>query len=96
MLETPSDACSLFCSGYFYPERNGVAPPPEWWADFEERTGIVPIANAKSDNAEDVLPPGILNKGPLSFDDYTSEVGHAKMMIGLGYPIISPSPYLAM
>lgn len=87
-----------FRTGYFWPERmSGIAPPPEVWLDFEERTGILPIATAKSLNSEDVLlPPGLLNKGPLPFTNYTSEVGHSRMMIALGYPIISPSPYLAL
>lgn len=75
---------------------HGIAPPPEIWLDFKERTGLTPVANAKSENSEDVLPLGIDNKGPVPFHKYTEEVGQSKLMIALGYPIISPSPYLAL
>jgi hypothetical protein len=73
-----------------------IAPPPEVWLDFQERTGITPIGNAKSDNPTDTVPPGVINQGPVPFQNYTSEVGHSKMMIALGFPVISPSPYLAL
>lgn len=75
---------------------NGIAPPSEIWLDFEKRTGLTPVANAKSEKSEEILPPGINNKGPVPFDMYTKEVGQSKLMIALGYPIISPSPYLAL
>lgn len=85
-------------TAYFHPERMwGLPPPTETWLDFEERTGLSLVANARSEGSEDLaLPAGINNHGPVPFDNYTSEVGHSRMMIALGFPVISPSPYLAL
>ncbi|KAJ9093875.1 hypothetical protein QFC21_006248 [Naganishia friedmannii] len=89
---------------YFWaPFLDDIAPPPsEIWADFYKRTGLTPIANAEplpkdhDLDAFDKTPRGIVDRGPIPIDEYTSEVGHAKMMIGIGSPVISPSPYLAL
>ena len=87
-----------WCPEYFYPEKMwGIPPPIETWLDFEKRTGLSLIANAKAWGPEALgVPAGIDNHGPQSFDNYTAEVGRSKMMIALGFPVISPSPYLAL
>lgn len=86
---------------YFYPEEiSYLAPPTEIWPDFENQTGLLPIANARplpdSPDRPQIVPEGLLNRGAMSFDNYTRQVGRSKVMIGIGFPPISPSPYVAL
>lgn len=84
---------------YFYPHRIGAAVPVEVWPSFEAETSLIPIANAqalhKTDDMQDT-PEGLVNRGPLSMEEYTDQVAHAKAYLGIGRPEISPSPYLAL
>lgn len=87
--------------GYFYPDRTGGLSPPEHvWESFHAKTGLHPIANARilndDPNEPQETPEGVVNRGPIDRDAYTSEIGHAKVLIGIGMPAISPSPYLAL
>ncbi|KAJ9103677.1 hypothetical protein QFC20_004680 [Naganishia adeliensis] len=83
---------------YFYPEEiSNLAPPTEIWPEFEERTGLVPVANARplpnSPNRLQTLPTGLVNRGPVSFDNYTRQVGLAKVFISIGcqgVPVLIP------
>lgn len=42
------------------------------------------------------IPEGINNLGAQSRDGYASVLGHAKAMLGIYKPEISPSPYVAL
>jgi hypothetical protein len=87
---------------YFFPNRTGDLPPPlEAWSGFHAQTGLVAVGNAKPlvDGAEGEpqgTPEGVVNKGPVGRDEFTKQVGEARMMVGIGMPAISPSPYLAL
>ncbi|KAI5450299.1 hypothetical protein NCC49_003210 [Naganishia albida] len=88
-------------TSYFYPDRTGgLSPPEEAWESFHAVTGLWPIANARPLNDDPNEPPdtpkGVVNRGPVSRDEYTAEIGHARVFIGIGMPAISPSPYLAL
>ncbi|KAJ9112510.1 hypothetical protein QFC22_006259 [Naganishia vaughanmartiniae] len=87
---------------YYFPNRTGDLPPPlEAWTGFHAQTGgLQAIGNAKPSNPLDPgdppgTPDGVLNRGPLDRDAFTKQVGEARMLIGIGMPAISPSPYLA-
>lgn len=84
-------------AGYFYPDRTGgLSPPEEAWESFHAVTGLWPIANARplndDPNEPATTPEGVVNRGPVSRDEYTAEIGHARVFIGIGMPaIVSPS-----
>ncbi|KAJ9093528.1 hypothetical protein QFC21_006362 [Naganishia friedmannii] len=87
---------------YFFPNRSGDLPPSlEAWQGFLRETGLQAIGNAKPlfpgvEGEPQSTPEGVLNRGPVGRDEFTEEVGKARMMIGIGMPAISPSPYLAL
>jgi hypothetical protein len=84
---------------YFYPHRISAALPTKVWPSFEDETWLVPIANAhalRETDEEQETPEGLVNRGPLSMEDYNDQVAHAKAYLGIGRPDISPSPYLAL
>lgn len=92
---------SFTIKGYFYPDRTGgLSPPPTVWSSFHAHTGLHPIANARvlndDPNEPQSTPEGVVNRGPVDRDTYTAEIGHARVLIGIGMPAISPSPYLAL
>jgi hypothetical protein len=87
---------------YYFPNRSGDLPPPlEAWTEFRGDTGLEAIGNARPlvEGAEDEpqgTPEGVVNRGPMGREEYTKQVGEARMMVGIGMPAISPSPYLAL
>lgn len=54
---------------------------------------IVAVAGQKGEEVEE---DGVLNKGMLPMPKWYNEVAHSKVLIGLGDPTQSPSPYDAM
>lgn len=42
------------------------------------------------------LPPGLVSLGRQSREDYQTLVGSAKALLGIGFPTISPSVYVAL
>ena len=89
----------IWSAEYFYPHRTGAALPLELWSSFKEQTLLTPIANArtlKDDEEEQDTPEGLVNRGPLSMEEYNDQVAHSKAYLGIGRPDISPSPYLAL
>ncbi|GHJ87038.1 hypothetical protein NliqN6_3440 [Naganishia liquefaciens] len=88
-------------TSYFYKDRTGGLSPPEHaWASFHAKTGLWPIANARvlndDPNEPSTTPEGIINRGPMERDVYTAQMGHARVLVGIGMPAISPTPYLAL
>jgi hypothetical protein len=88
--------CFPECLGYFYPDRTGgLSPPEEAWESFHAVTGLWPIANARplndDPNEPATTPEGVVNRGPVSRDEYTAEIGHARVFIGIGMPAIVSS-----
>ncbi|KAJ9103197.1 hypothetical protein QFC21_002620 [Naganishia friedmannii] len=83
---------------YFYPHRMGLVPQ-DVWPPFQNATSLAPIANAralKETDVEQSTPPGLINKGPVPSANYTQQVANSKVLLTIGRPEISPSPYLAL
>ncbi|KAJ9122974.1 hypothetical protein QFC24_004012 [Naganishia onofrii] len=83
---------------YFYPHRMGLVPQ-DVWPPFQNATSLAPIANAralKDTDVEQSTPPGLINRGPVPSNDYTRQVATSKVLLTIGRPEISPSPYLAL
>ncbi|KAJ9119145.1 hypothetical protein QFC22_003636 [Naganishia vaughanmartiniae] len=83
---------------YFYPHRMGLVPQ-DVWPPFQNATSLTPIANAralKDNDVEQTTPPGLTNRGPVPSKDYTKQVATSKVLLTIGRPEISPSPYLAL
>jgi hypothetical protein len=73
--------------------------PQDVWPPFQNATSLAPIANAralKETDVEQSTPPGLINRGPVPSNDYTRQVATSKVLLTVGRPEISPSPYLAL
>ncbi|KAJ7594912.1 hypothetical protein C8J56DRAFT_927958 [Mycena floridula] len=42
------------------------------------------------------IPPGLVNMGSLKQKEFYRELGHSRVLIGIGSPYLSPSPYDAL
>jgi hypothetical protein len=73
--------------------------PEDVWPPFQSATSLVPIANAhalRESDLEQDTPPGLINRGPVPSANYTRQVAESKVLLTIGRPEISPSPYLAL
>lgn len=68
------------------------------WPDFEFVGGFVDDRGKEeiAKQGEMSLPEGVVNLGLLDADKFDKEVSSARVMIGLGWPTMSPSPYRAL
>ena len=68
------------------------------WPDFEFVGGFVDDRGKQEieKQGEISLPEGITNLGPMTADAFDKEVSSARVMLGLGWPTTSPSPYRAL
>jgi hypothetical protein len=82
---------------YFYPNTFAFALDLDVWSNFESSTGLVPLGTARNLNeGEYVDPPGLNNLGPLKRAEYDRKLAESKVLVGIGRPEISPSPYAAL
>lgn len=100
-LQTPKViASSLTCrsaSEYFYSNTFQFALDINLWVDFEASTGLVPLGTTQNLNKGEYKdPPGLINLGPLKRDVYDQKLAESKVLVGIGRPEISPSPYSAL
>lgn len=82
----------------FFYERQ--APPVDSWPDISEQTGLN-IVCAAADHRDDGsshwdLPVGIESTGHLSKEEFAAAMGKSRVMLAIGRPEISPSPYEAL
>lgn len=85
-------------SEYYYDYN---APIFEAWEWMKEDTGLDIVSSSKIteyDNGKDVypLPDGIENLPHLDPIEFQKELGKSTLMLGIGTPLISPSPYDAL
>ncbi|KAJ7596312.1 hypothetical protein C8J56DRAFT_774392 [Mycena floridula] len=60
-------------------------------------TGLSVIAGLYVDeNHEKDIPSGLVNLGSLKQKEFYRELGHSRVLIGIGKPYLSPSPYDAL
>jgi hypothetical protein len=82
---------------YFYAETFTEALDPRLWASFENTTGLKPIGTAVNlANRHFEAPEGLYNLGSLSRSNYDRKLAESKVLLGIGRPEISPSPYSAL
>jgi hypothetical protein len=82
---------------YFYPRTFQFALDINLWTKFQASTGLVPLGTTKNLNeGEYEDPPGLINLGPLKRDLYDQKLAESKVLVGIGRPEISPSPYSAL
>lgn len=65
------------------------------WPDFEFVGGFVDDRSDKERAAQGEMsvPQGVKNLGLLNAEQFDKETGLARVLIGLGWPTRSPSPY---
>ncbi|KAJ7598798.1 hypothetical protein C8J56DRAFT_1157886 [Mycena floridula] len=71
------------------------------WTDvsFEHSpiSGLSVIAGLRGDDKhEKDIPPGLVNLGSLNQKQFYKELGNSRVLIGIGKPPLSPSPYDAL
>lgn len=68
------------------------------WPDFEIVGGITDPRNEAEieKEGEFPVPPGIINLGKLDPEQFDAELGKARLLLGIGFPGLSPSPYRAL
>lgn len=74
--------------------------PSVLYSAASNATGLSFVTTASHDddsrkNGQE-LPPGLSSAGYMQKKDYDLMVGKAKVMLGMGKPTISPSPYAAL
>ncbi|GAA94683.1 glycosyltransferase family 18 protein [Mixia osmundae IAM 14324] len=78
--------------------KSSLAWTAEDLAELKNATGLDLIAGVKQPKDENdyVLPDAIRNIGAASRDDFITRIGSAKVMLGVGLPTDSPSPFEAL
>ncbi|KAF7979996.1 hypothetical protein HWV62_40088 [Athelia sp. TMB] len=82
---------------YFAPDM-GAAWPTDFYDAAAQETGVLFVVGADPDDRfdESVLPQGMLNHGRLEQKEFLGRLGKASVLIGIGNPANSPSPYDAL
>ncbi|KAF8311214.1 hypothetical protein DL93DRAFT_2061318 [Clavulina sp. PMI_390] len=110
--ERPEGQAYIFAKrqSYFAPQRD-LAFPLSFWDRAAKRTGVRFVAGAENDKEErarrkdmpkldgevpEVLPESITNYGLLPQSDFVDAIAHSRLLVGVGNPIISPTPYEAL
>lgn len=94
---------------YFYEWRAPATTPRDQFARAakelaEEFPGFEFVGAVRDDRSpqdmeqsgEMSLPEGIKNMYPLDADQWDAEVAQARLLMGIGWPTLSPSPYRAL
>ncbi|KAJ7771080.1 hypothetical protein DFH07DRAFT_241000 [Mycena maculata] len=85
---------------FFHP--SGRAWPPEFFDLASESTGVAILAGAKDSPGAPVqaspsdLAPSIKNLGPMEQDEFYDVLSRSVVLIGMGDPVLSPTPYDAL
>ncbi|EIW69739.1 hypothetical protein TREMEDRAFT_29688, partial [Tremella mesenterica DSM 1558] len=93
---------------YFYQYANPMWEPSYFtraaaelsaiWPDFEFVGGFVDDRSDKDRETQGPMPvpEGVKNLGLLDAERFDEEVGMSRLLVGLGWPTMSPSPYRAL
>jgi len=87
-------------------ESENRAWPPEFFTAASAELGIDIVIGASGDDLvgqsgralrpEDVLPKGVTNLGKLGLSAFIEELSRSQVLIGVGLPWTSPTPYQAL
>lgn len=82
----------------FYDEWLGKRLLPRWQdiARTLAEQGFELLAMAGDDSGQHPIPESIRSMGRVGRTEYQAILGHAKVMLGIGRPEISPSPFVAL
>jgi len=91
----------------FFSSKNGKGWSPDFYDAATEATGISFVVGASqspsnlttsfADPADQgTLPKSITNYGILSQENFLKTLAHSRMLIGVGDPVTSPTPYDAL
>ncbi|KAI0036919.1 hypothetical protein K488DRAFT_75693 [Vararia minispora EC-137] len=88
----------------FFKELHRRAWPPEFYADAVHTLGVRLVASIKYDEAldgskldfDEVLPRGVERLQQLGPMEFAEELMKSKVLIGIGQPEHSPTPYVAL
>ncbi|KAL7415019.1 hypothetical protein BDY24DRAFT_433906, partial [Mrakia frigida] len=70
---------------------------PEWYERLASDTGMEIVSVARDDtNGKHVLPEGIQSLGTLSPNEFRRELSFSRVLLGIGFPLHSPTPYEAL
>jgi hypothetical protein len=70
-------------------------PPKSFWTELSTDPDFELLTTAKEEEGE-ALPDGLTKLGPQSREAYDELVGNVKVIVGMGFPVISPSAYTAL
>lgn len=76
---------------FYYPWHS----PVSFWTELSSDPAFKLVSTAKIENGK-ALPAGLTSIGGQSREAYEALVGSAKVMLGIGQPMISPSIYTAL
>ncbi|KAL1405647.1 hypothetical protein Q8F55_009286 [Vanrija albida] len=67
------------------------------WPDFEIVGGIVDSRSEEDQKkTPQTLPPGIRNLGKLTADQFDETLSNSRLLLGVGWPGLSPSPWRSL
>jgi len=70
-------------------------PPKAFWTELSAEPDFELLTTAKEDEGHS-LPDGLTRLGGQTREAYDELVGNVKAIVGMGFPIISPSAYTAL
>lgn len=75
--------------------------PTDYWADQEEATGLEAFSVAQDDPRKPgekgiAVPEGVNTVGRVGVQEFNRIIAESKVMLGIGQPSISPTPYYAL
>ncbi|KAJ7437075.1 hypothetical protein B0H11DRAFT_2108369 [Mycena galericulata] len=79
---------------FFRPD--GRAWPPEFFDLASNSTGLSFLIGARENDSPLLLAASIKNLGPLKQDDFYGVLSKSVVLIGMGDPVTSPTPYDAL
>lgn len=80
---------------YYFTDAIERAWPPSAWQRVKEETGLELIIGSRGED-EIEQPQGLTNLGFLTQDRFLNEVAKSRVLIGVGQPFTSPTPYEAL
>ncbi|KAG8854595.1 hypothetical protein FRB96_007465 [Tulasnella sp. 330] len=82
-------------SSYFYDDQDKLAFPLDAYTTITRQTGIRVVTVAKETIGQPI-PGGVEKRGQLTREDFYEELSSSKILIGIGRPFLSPSPFDAL
>ncbi|KAG8993905.1 hypothetical protein FRB94_013077 [Tulasnella sp. JGI-2019a] len=82
-------------SSYFHDDKDRLAFPLDAYATITEQTGIQVVTTA-NESATQPIPAGVEKLGHLTREEFYHELSYSKVLIGIGRPFLSPSPFDAL